>query len=165
MLAKSELKLETGEVIPLQFGMRSQRRFTGLYASAESRIMNMSGTDEQKLVELNFCIIAIALLAGYENDKINNGCFETLEQEFTEDYMKEKYPDLDRSSLEYKEISDERLFMVASRWVDLAGGADGDQVTKAIQTWNFFRGGEVMVEKTPPKKQRKSAGTKSKASQ
>ena len=166
MLAKAELKLETGETIHLQFGMAAHRRFTRLFAPVEDRLNKMVGSEEQKIAELNLCIIIITLLAGYECFKVNNGDFETLEQEFCEKYLSEKYPNLKSDDPEYKRKSDERLFMVASRWVDLSGGVDGEQVVKAIQTWNFFKGEQK--EETPPKKQtpkKRSVGTKSKVSQ
>jgi len=141
MLAKSELKLENGEVISLQFGMWSKAKFFELFKDLEKPTMPDKGaTSDEKLryelIQGRFAIMVAAMIicAGAENARVNSG---------------------DMRPVQLHE---------AMNWIDLAGGIKSEQVKDAISINDFFSDMGELTEATPPKK-RKSAGGKSKTSQ
>lgn len=152
MLAKAELKLETGEVIPLQFGMWSKAKFFEMFKDMEKpgntpipmdEDGNVIGPDpltpDQRLRETlengRFAIMVAAMViaCGAENARVNEGNMQPVQ------------------------------LHQAMNWIDLAGGIKSEQVKNAISINDFFsESGEAMVE-IPPKK--RSPGRKSKVSQ
>jgi len=151
MLAKAEIKLEDGQIIPLQFGMWSKARFFEMFKNVpkpsntpipEDENGNLLAdplTPDQRLREtlengyFAIMVAAIIIAAGAENARVNSG---------------------DMTPVQLHE---------AMNWIDLAGGVESDQVKNAISINDFFSLGEQR-EVTPPKKQ-KSAGRKSKSLQ
>jgi len=140
MLGKAELKLDDGDIIPLQFGMWSKARFFELFKDLEKpTIPDKDATPDEllrfELINGRFAIMVAAMIiaSGAENARVNSGNMTPVQ------------------------------LHEAMNWIDLAGGIKSKQVQDAIGINDFFSLGE-QKEATPPKKQ-KSAGRKSKGSQ
>lgn len=139
MLPKAELKLETGEVIPLCFGMHSKIRYCEYIEElqGEDGDINSPTLDvikaDAKAAKYNMLIVAMIIASAAE-------CARVIEGNFDKVGLKE-----------------------AIRWIMLAGDIEAEQVQKALKLNTIFSESGEQKEATPPKK--RSAGKKSKVSQ